>query len=109
MVQAHTPPKGSAERQAILDAYRAEWTKDALTKEVIFVVNRLKVHDGWAWLDVNPRSSDGSQQFEQEQGLLRKEGEGWKVLERTSGFSAKYFKKLKGKYPAVPSDIFPPA
>jgi hypothetical protein len=107
--EASTPPPGSAERKAILDAFRAEWTKDALTKDVIFVVNRLKVHNGWAWLDVNPRSSDGSQQFEQEQGLLRKEGDGWKVLQRKSGVTARYFKNLKAKYPDLPTDIFPPA
>jgi len=107
--EAYTPPSGSAERKAILDAYRAEWTKDALTKDVIFVVKHLKVHDGWAWLEVNPKSSDGSQQFESEQGLLHKEGAGWKVLQRKSGTSARYFKNLKAKFPAVPIDIFPPA
>jgi len=107
--EAYTPPSGSAERKSILDAYRAEYTKDALTKDVIFVVTHLKVHDGWAWLEVNPKSSDGSQQFEPEQGLLRKEGSGWKVLQRKSGVTARYFKNLKAKYPAVPTDIFPPA
>jgi len=84
--EAYTPPSGSAERKAILDAYRAEYTKDALTKEVIFVVKHLKAHDGWAWLEVNPKSADGSQQFEPEQGLLHKEGAGWKVLQRKSSF-----------------------
>lgn len=106
--ESYTPPSGSAERRAILDAYRTEYTKDALTKNVIFVVKYLKVHDGWAWLEVNPKSSDGSQQFEQEQGLLRKEGAEWKVLQRKSGVTARYFKNLKAKYPAVPTDIFPP-
>ena len=105
---AHTPPPGSAERKAILDAYRAEWTKPDSIKDVIFVVTHLKVHDGWAWVEVNPKSSDGSQQFESEQGLLHKEGAGWKVLQRKSGTTARYFKNLKAKYPAVPTDIFPP-
>jgi len=105
--EAYTPPSGSAERKSILDAYRAEYTKDALTKDVIFVVKHLKVHDGWAWLEVNPRSADGSQQFESEQGLLHKEGGGWKVLQRKSGTTARYFKNLKAKFPAVPIDIFP--
>jgi len=105
--EAYTPPPGSAERKAILDAYRAEYTKDALTKDVIFVVKHLKVHDGWAWLEVNPKSADGSQQFEPEQGLLRREGSEWKVLQRKSGVTARYFKNLKAKFPAVPIDIFP--
>jgi hypothetical protein len=106
---AYTPPPGSIERKAILDAYRAEWTKPDSIKDVIFVVTHLKVHDGWAWLEVNPKSSDGSQQFESEQGLLHKEGAGWKVLQRKSGTTARYFKNLKAKFPAVPTDIFPPA
>jgi hypothetical protein len=105
--EAHTPPPGSAERKAILDAYRAEWTKPDSIKDVIFVVTHLKVHDGWAWLEVNPRSADGAQQFESEQGLLRKEGGGWKVLQRKAGTTARYFKNLKAKFPAVPTDIFP--
>ncbi|HMG03907.1 MAG TPA: hypothetical protein VK581_00515 [Chthoniobacterales bacterium] len=106
---AYTPPPGSTERKAILDAYRAEWTTPDSIKDVIFVVTHLKVHDGWAWLEVNPRSSDGSQRFESEQGLLHKEGAGWKVLQRKSGTTARYFKNLKAKFPAVPADIFPPA
>ena len=106
---AHTPPPGSAERKAILDAYRAEWTKPDSIKDVIFVVTHLKVHDDWAWLEVNPKSSDGSQQFESEEGLLHREGAAWKVLQRKSGTTARYFKNLKAKYPAVPTDIFPPA
>ena len=106
---AYTPPPGSAERKAILDAYRAEWTKPDSIKDVIFVVTHLKVHDGWAWLEVNPKSSDGSQQFESEEGLLHREGAAWKVLQRKSGTPARYFKNLKAKYPAVPTDIFPPA
>ena len=106
---AYTPPPGSAERKAILDAYRAEWTKPDSIKDVIFVVTHLKVHDGWAWLEVNPKSSDGSQQFESEQGLLHKEAVGWKVLQRKSGTTARYFKNLRAKFLTVPTDIFPQA
>ena len=103
----YTPPPGSAERKAILDAYRAAWKKGGTIKDVTFVVNNLKVHNGWAWLDVKPQSSDGSQNYEGEQGLLRKKNGKWRVLDRTAGYDAKYFKKLKSKYPGVPSDIFP--
>jgi hypothetical protein len=106
---AYTPPAGSAERKNILDAFRAAWIGQGSSPitDVVFVVNNLKVRNGWAWLDVNPQSSDGSQQFEGEQGLLRKKNGKWKVIERTAGWDAAYFKKLKAKYPTVPLDIFP--
>jgi hypothetical protein len=105
---AYTPLPASAERKAILDAYRAKWKQGGnKNADVVFVVNNLKVHKGWAWLDVRPQSSDGSQQYEAEQGLLRKKGGKWRVVERTAGYSVEYFRKLKRKYPSVPSDIFP--
>lgn len=106
---AYTPSPASAERKAILDAYRAKWKQSSgnTNTDVVFVVSYLKVHNGWAWLDVRPQSSDGSQQYEAEQGLLRKKGGKWRVLERTAGYSVEYFRKLKRKYPSVPTDIFP--
>ena len=105
---AYTPSPASAERKAILDAYRVRWKKGGNTAgDVVFVVSQLKVHRGWAWLDVRPQSSDGSQQYESEQGLLRKKGGKWRVLERSAGYSAEYFRKLKRKYRSVPTDIFP--
>ncbi|HEY0320409.1 MAG TPA: hypothetical protein VGC66_05505 [Pyrinomonadaceae bacterium] len=106
---AYTPPPASAERKAILDAYRAKWKQSSgiTNTDVVFVVSYLKVHNSWAWLDVRPQSSDGSQQYEGEQGLLRKKSGTWRVLERTAGYDTEYFRKLKKKYPSVPTDIFP--
>jgi hypothetical protein len=104
----YTPAPASAERKAILDAYRAKWKQGGNKgADVVFVVNDLKVQKGWAWLNVRPQSSDGSQQYEAEQGLLRKKGGKWRVLERTAGYSVEYFRKLKRKYPSVPTDIIP--
>jgi hypothetical protein len=106
---AYTPSAGSAERKAIVDAYRAKWKQQGgnTITDVVFVISYLKVHKGWAWLEVRPQSSNGSQQYEAEQGLLRKKGGKWRVLERTAGYNAEYFRKLKKKYPSVPTDIFP--
>jgi hypothetical protein len=105
---AYTPPPGSAERKAIADAYRAKWKQGGNTiTDVVFVITYLKVRKGWAWLEVKPQSSDGSQQYEAEQGLLRKTGGKWRVSERTAGYDAAYFQKLRKKYPSVPANIFP--
>jgi len=106
---AYTPSPGNAERKAILDAYRARWKQGGNENmDVVFVVSYLKVHNGWAWLDVSPQSSDGSQHYEAERGLLRKKGGKWRVLERAGDYSVEYFRQLKRKYPSVPTDIFPP-
>ena len=45
---AHSPTKGSTERQAILDALRGG------NQEVMFQVHYVKVHDGWCWIDTTP-------------------------------------------------------
>lgn len=103
---AYTPSKGSAERQAIMDSLRAVMKRND-SRERIFVVQYLRVHNGWAWATVNPQSPSGDQQYESESALLRKRGRSWKVLERSAGGDAAYFKKLKSKYKSVPSDIFP--
>lgn len=105
---AYTPAKSSAERQAILDSLRAEMRRND-DRELVFVVQYLKVHKGWAWVTVNPQSPNGDQRYESESALLRKRGRTWRVLERSAGGDAKYFKKLKSKYKSVPMDIFPGA
>lgn len=103
---AYTPSAGSAERQAIMDALRAKMKRND-SRELTFVVQYLKVHNGWAWVTVNPQSPSGDQQYESESALLRKRGKTWRVYERSAGGDAAYFKKLKAKYKSVPSDIFP--
>src|SRR5437870_6040083 len=65
----HTPTKGSAERQAIMDALREEFNNRKSGSyqphrgTITFVVNYLKVHNGWAWTYADPKSSDPSEQF----------------------------------------------
>ena len=108
---AHTPPEGSAERNAIIQA-----TKHALArqgrKNVVLVVPYLKVHNGWAWIQVNPQSADGKQHYESQSGLLQEKATNkwtlleWMPAEEGTDYT-KYFKNLKAKYPSAPGDIFP--
>jgi uncharacterized protein YceK len=107
---AHTPPEGSAERNAILQA-----TQQALARQgrrnLVLIVPYLKVHNGWAWIQVNPQSADGRQRYESQSGLLQQTVKGWTLLEWMPAEEGtdytKYFNNLKGKYPSAPVDIFP--
>jgi len=107
---AHTPAEGSPERNAIIQA-----TKHALArqgrKNLVLVVPYLKVHNGWAWIQVNPQSANGTQHYESQSGLLQQETTKWRLLEwmpAEEGIDyTKYFKNLKAKYPSAPPDIFP--
>src|SRR6266571_3380349 len=69
---ACTPPKASAERKAILDAYREARKQpgEDATKAIVFVVDYMKVHRGWAWMTVTPQSPGGDQHYESESALL---------------------------------------
>ena len=107
---AHAPPDGSAERKAILQA-----TQGALAhqgrKNLVLDVPYLKVHNGWAWIQVNPRSANGKQHYESQSGLLQEQANKWKLLEWMPAEEGtdykKYFANLKDKYPSAPTDIFP--
>ncbi len=57
--QVTTPPRGSAERAAIMDTAR-DPVKRRIGKPVIFVVKKLRVLGDWAFLEAEPRNSDGS-------------------------------------------------
>src|SRR5207253_8674601 len=49
MQGAYTPSAGSTERKAIMDALRAEMKRND-SRELIFVVQYLRVRKGWAWV-----------------------------------------------------------
>ncbi len=53
-----TPPPGSAERAAILEALRAPVQK-GLKKKVVFKVDHLKLQNGWAFLRGVPQQPGG--------------------------------------------------
>ena len=121
----HTPAKGTAERQAIMDALRAEFDnrrgsfytphRGAIT----FVVNRLQVHNGWAWMNGYPQSSDPQDSFGEYSGFLLHSQDGrWGVMrlppmvndpndpENLDYPSRRDVEKIRQKFPTAPSDIF---
>lgn len=78
--EVHTPPAGSSERKAIMDGMRA-WVLEQHGIKAIFVVNALLVKDGYAWIDVNPQSPDGSNRYEPLQGVMQRNGNGdWQMV-----------------------------
>ena len=107
---AYTPAKNSPERAAILVGVREALAKQD-SRKVVLIVPSLKVHDGWAWIQVNPQSPDGKNHYESQSGLLREKAKKWTLLEwmpAEEGTNYKtYFQNLKAKYPAAPADIFP--
>jgi hypothetical protein len=107
---AHTPPDGSTERNAILQATQRALARQG-RKNLVLIVPYLKVHNGWAWIQVNPQSADGRQHYESQSGLLQQTTKGWTLLEWMPAEEGTdyttYFKNLKAKYPSAPPDIFP--
>jgi len=54
----HSPPAGSPERKAIMDALRIPVEKE-LKQNVVFVTQSLKVESGWAFLSGKPQQKNG--------------------------------------------------
>ena len=118
--QVHTPAKGSAERNAILDVLREEY-KSGQSINVKFQVNHLKVHQGWAWATCTPLDESGKIIGEQWPSLLHNEEGKWVIKDLMAVAEAlndpvgpmepsqKYLNEVQKKYPGVPSDIFPKA
>lgn len=113
----HIPAPGSAERKAILDTLRKQgrWVGGP---DTVFVVTYLKVNKGWAWLSVLPESSDGLNHYENDGALMHKVGGKWVAMPDGTGdgecaatdscpSDAAIFRRLKSKYPSLPSNIFP--
>lgn len=114
---AYTPPKGSQERKAILDALR-DTLKTFDVGKVVFVVRHLKVKNSWAWVETYPQSPDGASKYEPVDALLHKEGNNWvvKAMRPCCGECAddpecedikRYYRKLMREFPSVPKEIFP--
>lgn len=114
--EVHEPAKGSAERKAIMDALRADWFPK---QEVVFVVNYLRVHNGWAWIDASPQDAKGVPVSEGGTTLLQKQKDGWRVIDLSKipedpknplgmqEASPGFIKNLRKVYPDIPVDIFP--
>src|SRR5262245_12974080 len=108
---AHTPPDGSTEKNAILQATQRAFARQG-RKNLVLAVAYLKVLNGSAWIQVNPQSADGTQHYESQSGLLQEKTTNkwmlleWMPAEEGTNYTT-YFKNLKAKYPSAPSDIFP--
>lgn len=116
--QLHTPAKGSPERKAILDAVREEY-KEGEDHPAEFQVNYLKVHNGWAWIDVTPLNESGKPVADPAPLLFYNDNGKWTAKDLNDvpmegddhdgphDPSPKYIKALQKKYPGLPSDIIP--
>ena len=71
---AHTPVEGSPERQAILDALRGD------SRDVLYQVHYVKVHNGWCWIDTTPQDKQGHATAEADQ-IFALRGGTWKVMD----------------------------
>lgn len=110
----HTPEKGTEERQAIMDALRGN-------QNVIFQVNYLKVHNGWAWVDTTPLDKNGRATAEGGANLLHFENGKWRVMNLSKvpedpddpmgpdDPSPTYIRNLMKTFPGIPRDILPKA
>jgi hypothetical protein len=122
--ELHTPPKGSSERQALMEALRDAY-KTSRNRErklnrgnITFHVYYLKVHNGWGWTYAEPHSSDPKDGFPENSGfLLQLKNRRWKVM-NTPPMDAdqdgnlvfpsrKDVEKIRKMYPSLPIDIFP--
>lgn len=120
----HTPPEGSAERTAILDGLRKHWQTtrnpdDGKTYrgKITFKVNYLKVHNGWAWVYAEPRSSLPKEGFPENSGfLLQLKAGRWEVMKLPTmddngdgafNPSPADVERIKKMYPSVAVDVIP--
>lgn len=123
--ELHTPSRDSSERRAITDALREEFSNYQSIHylpdrgRIIFILHTLKVHNGWAWTLVEPRSEkDPNTSFsESSPFLLHQEGEHWRVMKMPLGVAdpndpeglhyphAKDVENIRAMHPTMPADI----
>jgi hypothetical protein len=119
--ELHTPPMGSPERQALMDALREDYNNNHRYRgNITFVVQYLKVHNGWAWTYPEPRSSDPHDQFGENSGFLLHQVNGrWQVMKVPSKVNdpddpenldyptRRDVERMRKMYPSIPTEIFP--
>ena len=119
----HTPPEGSAERNAVLDGLRRHWqasrTPDGgvYRGRITFHVAYLKVHHGWGWVYAEPRSSVPKERFPENSGfLLHLKNGRWEVMKTPPlddngdgafGPSPGDLERIRKMYPSIATDIIP--
>lgn len=107
-------PQIIAERYEVLKALRDIPTIQQM-KDIIFVVNYLRIQENWAWIETSPRNYDGGQ-FEPVEALLHKEKGKWiiKQVRPCCGECAddpecadirRYYKKLIKEFSFAPKEI----
>lgn len=109
----HSPAANSTERKAILDALRGG-------ENVIYTVNFIKVHNGWAWVDVTPLDPKTHQATaEGGPNLVHLANGKWTVMDLTrvpedkndpmaaEDASPTFVRNLRHAYKGCPADIFP--
>lgn len=109
-------PEEHPECKLILKALR-ESIRTLPPESVGFIIRYLKVKNGWAWIETDPRGLDVFANYEPIDALLHKEKGKWKVKDikpccgdcEADPYCAKgiYHKKLIKLYPSVPKEIFP--
>lgn len=116
--EAQTPPPGSAERKAILDALR-HLVPEKDGKKALFTVRHMRVLNGWAWVETDPQSADGMDHYEPVECLLRSSQAGlWTVKEcrpccgdceddPDCRDKSRYYRSLRSRFPEAPPEIFP--
>lgn len=106
--QVLTPSIHSQEYAAITSSVKGYMAKRGIMNYLVF---DLKVHNGWARIEIMPQSSDGTKQHQWQTGLLRKDKQSWVSVEwmppKEANHVAAYVEHLKRKYPQAPDDIFP--
>jgi hypothetical protein len=112
--ELHTPPDGSPERKAILDAVSAELKRnDNFDNAVFDDVESLKVHQGWAYIVTDVDDTEGAP-YGLVEALLQEQNGRWKVSEvfDAPGGGVKEEREARAKFRAryvdAPDDIFPP-
>ncbi len=106
------PQRGSPERKAIMDALRAA-KFPGKSNEVIFQVQSLKAHNGWAWTEVTPQTPGGKIVADRFSALLHLEDGQWKTMDlgeslaRGKAGDSVSKKKMIELFPSVPADILP--
>jgi hypothetical protein len=106
----HTPPPGSAERRLVLDVMRAK-VAELHDLDVVFVVKKMEISKGWAWVHTLPRSRDGLSRYEDFFALLHNANGKWRIAEIPCTepdnpdcvYSPDFFRRLRLRFPAMPA------
>ena len=112
--KAYTPKSGSAERRILLDVMRRK-VQELHKLDVVFVVKKMNLSRGWAWVHTLPRSKDGRNRYEDFIAILQKRNGTWRIAEipctepdnADCMESPDYVSHLRKRFPQMPDAILP--